>query len=195
MFYLADTLRTQAQNITSQIVLQDCSKEASEELGYTGVSATKTKKSDIKILLLLLLLSCSVVSDSFATPWTIAQQAPLSMEFPRQEYWSRLPCLPPGIFPTQGSNPRLMHWQADSLLLSHLTVKEHQPSQVKEFSALLCMGKMQKSGLADIIPWYALSSLGPESHVFSSRVSSGCSLVVAAAVDFQLGRRCFLPPS
>ena len=34
--------------------------------------------------------SCSVVSDS-ATPWTVARQAPLSMEFSRQEYWSELP--------------------------------------------------------------------------------------------------------
>ena len=33
---------------------------------------------------LLLLFSCSVVSDSFTTPWTVACQAPLSMEFPRQ---------------------------------------------------------------------------------------------------------------
>ena len=31
----------------------------------------------------------------FATPWTIARQAPLSMGFPRQEYWSGLPCPPP----------------------------------------------------------------------------------------------------
>ena len=30
------------------------------------------------------------MSDSFATPWAIAHQAPLSMEFPRQEYWSGL---------------------------------------------------------------------------------------------------------
>ena len=30
------------------------------------------------------------------TPWTIALQAPLSMGFPRQEYWSGLPCPPPG---------------------------------------------------------------------------------------------------
>ena len=36
-------------------------------------------------------VSCSVVSDSFATPWTVAYQAPLSMEFSRQEYWSGLP--------------------------------------------------------------------------------------------------------
>ena len=39
----------------------------------------------------LLLFSCSVMSGSFATPWTIASQAPLFMGFPRQEYWSGLP--------------------------------------------------------------------------------------------------------
>ena len=32
----------------------------------------------------------------FATPWTVACQAPLSMGFSRQEYWSKLPCPPPG---------------------------------------------------------------------------------------------------
>ena len=31
------------------------------------------------------------MSDSFATPWTVARQAPVSMGFPRQEYWSGLP--------------------------------------------------------------------------------------------------------
>ena len=36
------------------------------------------------------------MSDSFATPWTIARQAPLSMGFSRQEYWNRLPFPPPG---------------------------------------------------------------------------------------------------
>ena len=48
-------------------------------------------------------VSHSVMSDS-ATPWTVACQAPLSMEFSRQEYWSELPFPSPGIFPTQGSN-------------------------------------------------------------------------------------------
>ena len=38
----------------------------------------------------------------FATLWTIARQAPLSMGFSRQEYWSGLPCSPPGDLP----NPR-----------------------------------------------------------------------------------------
>ena len=35
----------------------------------------------------------------FVTPWTVACQAPLSMGFSRQEYWSGLPCLPPGDLP------------------------------------------------------------------------------------------------
>ena len=38
----------------------------------------------------------------FATPWTVACQAPLSMEFSRQEYWSGLPCPPPGDPPNSG---------------------------------------------------------------------------------------------
>ena len=36
----------------------------------------------------------------FATPWIVARQAPLSMEFPRQEYWSGLPFLTPGDLPS-----------------------------------------------------------------------------------------------
>ena len=50
------------------------------------------------------------------TPWTLACQAPLSMEFPRQEYWSGLLCPSPGDLPNSGikhSSPTL---QADSLL-------------------------------------------------------------------------------
>ena len=47
----------------------------------------------------------SVMSDSFVTPWTVAHQAPLSMGFPRQEYWSGLPCPPPGDLPNPGIEP------------------------------------------------------------------------------------------
>ena len=60
------------------------------------------------------------MSDSLRPPWTVACQAPLSVEFPRQESWSGCHFLVQGIFPTQGSNPCLLHWEADSLLLSHL---------------------------------------------------------------------------
>ena len=41
----------------------------------------------------------------FVTLWTIAQQAPLSMGLPRQEYWSGLPCPPPGDLPNPGVKP------------------------------------------------------------------------------------------
>ena len=49
------------------------------------------------------------------TPWTVARQAPLSMEFSRQEYWSRLPCPPPGDLPNLGIEPKSPALQADSL--------------------------------------------------------------------------------
>ena len=38
----------------------------------------------------------------FATPWTVAHQVPLSLEFPRQEYWSKLPFPSPGDLPDPG---------------------------------------------------------------------------------------------
>ena len=57
-------------------------------------------------------LSCFLL---FATLWTVACQAPLSIEFSRQAYWSGLTFPSPGIFLTQGSNPHLLHWQVDSL--------------------------------------------------------------------------------
>ena len=41
----------------------------------------------------------------FLTPWTVACQAPLSMRFSRQEYWSGLPCPPAGDFPAPGIKP------------------------------------------------------------------------------------------
>ena len=59
----------------------------------------------------------------FVTLWAIALQAHLSMGFSRQEYWSGLPCPPPGIFLAQGWNTcflYFLHWQVNSLPLSHL---------------------------------------------------------------------------
>ena len=45
------------------------------------------------------------MSNSFATPWTVARQAPRSMGFSRQDYWSGLPCPPPGDLPKPGMEP------------------------------------------------------------------------------------------
>ena len=54
---------------------------------------------------ILLLFSCSVVSDSFMTPEAAASQASLSMGFPRQEYWSGWPFPSPRDFPNPGMEP------------------------------------------------------------------------------------------
>ena len=66
----------------------------------------------------------SAVSNSqlFATPWTVARQDPVSMRFPKQEYWSGLPFPPPGDLPNPGIKPKSPvspELQADSLPLSH----------------------------------------------------------------------------
>ena len=64
-----------------------------------GVSKSQTQLSDWT--------DCSHFScvQHFATPWTRALQAPLSMGFSRQEYWSGLPCLPPEDLPDPGIEP------------------------------------------------------------------------------------------
>ena len=51
------------------------------------------------------------------TPWTVAHKAPLSMGFPRQEYWSGLPFPYPGDLPNPGIEPRSSALQAVSLLI------------------------------------------------------------------------------
>ena len=52
----------------------------------------------------------------FTTLWTVAHQAPLSMGFSRQEYWSGLPFPSPGDLPDPGIEPRSPALQTDSLL-------------------------------------------------------------------------------
>ena len=91
---------------------------------------------------------CSVVSDS-AIPRTVARQAPLSVEFSRQEYWSGCHFLLQGIFPTQGLNPFLLQIYCIGRQDSLLTVPPRKPSKKflppavprgLEFSVKLSMG-------------------------------------------------------
>ena len=81
-----------------------------------NLSAQKNKKSVqrmfvqnflhiYRMVLVLLLFSGWAMSDSFATPWTIAHQAHLFMAFPREEYWSGLPFPFPGVLPHPGTEP------------------------------------------------------------------------------------------
>ena len=53
----------------------------------------------MKVTLTSCRCSCLIAQSCFVTPWTVAPQSPLSMGFPRQEYWSGLP------FPSQGDLP------------------------------------------------------------------------------------------
>ena len=70
----------------------------------------KNVESEIKVS-----LSCVQL---FVTPLTVASQAPLSLEFSRQEYWSGLPCPSPRGLPHSGEDwtqvSCLLHWQVGS---------------------------------------------------------------------------------
>ena len=71
-------------------------------------------------LFLFYFVTCSVASvmSNSATQWTVAHQAPLSMGFSRQEYWSGLTFPPPGDLLDPGIDLcllPLLHWQAGSL--------------------------------------------------------------------------------
>ena len=62
------------------------------------------------------------------TPWTIAHQAPLFVEFSRQEYWSGVPFPSPGDLPNPGIEPRSPHCKQ---ILSHLSLQPRFPLQLE----------------------------------------------------------------
>ena len=68
-------------------------------------ATTKTWYSQIYMCVCVCVLSLFSRVLLFATQWTVAYQAPLSMGFSRQEYWSGLPCPPPGDLPDPGIEP------------------------------------------------------------------------------------------
>ena len=63
----------------------------------------------------------------FAIPWAIACQAAMSWDFPSKNTGVDCHVLLQGIFPNQGSNPHLLHWQVDSLPLSHAMADRKLP--------------------------------------------------------------------
>src|SRR5574337_1229648 len=94
------------------------------------------------------------MSEFFATPWTIACQAPLSMGFPRQEFWAGL------LFPSPGNllDPgiKLELW-VDSLPLSHLESPGH-PFLLLVFTLSCCSTSLNKA-LSEILPDLLSSSI------------------------------------
>ena len=78
-----------------------------------GRLATSSQQQNLP-LLVLKVKSLSRVR-LFATSWTVAHQAPPSMGFSRQEYWSGLPLPSPGDLPDPGIEPWSPAFQADAL--------------------------------------------------------------------------------
>ena len=85
-------------------------------------------------------LSCFSHVGLFATLRTVAHQAPLSMGFSRQQYWSGLPVLAPGHLPNPGIKPMSPASPAlagDSLPLSHLGSEKVEYEEVNQWSCIL----------------------------------------------------------
>ena len=73
----------------------------------------------------------------FVTPWTVARQAPLSMRFPMQEYWSGLPFSSPGDLPDPGIEPRSHALQADSLPSEPVCLCKWRKDQWEKYQILV----------------------------------------------------------
>ena len=100
------------------------------------------------------LLSCVRL---FATPWTVAYQAPQSMAFSRQECWSGLPFPPPGNVPDRGIKPTSPALQADSSPLSH----QGSPRVGIKYHNLLPLGWNNSELCFTLFPWVFLWNGAP----------------------------------
>ena len=90
----------------------------------------------------------------FATPWTVAHQAPQPMGFSRQESWSGLPFPPPGDLPNPGIEPRSPALQADALT-SNPPGKLGKGQMGGLFSFILIA--LRRRNLFTFFLWYCLS--------------------------------------
>ena len=78
------------------------------------------------------------MSNYHETPWTLSHQAPLSMGFPRQEYWSGFSFPSPGDILDPGIEPTFPPWQADSLPISNQFYSSDQIRSVTQSCPTLC---------------------------------------------------------
>ena len=103
------------------------------------------------------------------TPWIVACQASLSMEFPRQEYWSGLPFPPPVGLPDPGIEPAsragrqiLYHWAKSTIF--HLGVEWGNGSILVSQTPLQLMGAVMAKDKSVKVPWEASLSSCIEGH-------------------------------
>ena len=90
----------------------------------------------------------------FVTPRTVSCQAPLSVEFSRQEHWSGLLCPPSGDLPNRRMEPRSPTLQADSLSLSHKGSPTYMTNTIKT----LKIGMVGREGTGRIQETWVQSS-------------------------------------
>ena len=95
-----------------------------------------------------------------ATLWTAACQAPQSMRFSKQAYWSGLPCPPPGDLPHQGIKPGSPALQADSLLLSHQGNPFGSADQSSPISSAIGSGSIWNKPMLQCISWKPFTRSG-----------------------------------
>ena len=98
--------------------------------------------------------SCLVAKSypTLVTPWTLALQAPLSMRFLRQEYWSGLPFPFPEVLSDPGIKPAIFALQVHSLPLSHLGRTDGKETCMVFISLLSPYQKTLRSILGRRIP-------------------------------------------
>ena len=92
-------------------------------------------KPPLSVTIIFCMFECRVLL--LSSPWPITHQAPLSMGFSRQEYWSGLPFPSPGDLPDPGIKPRSSALQADFYHLSH------QRSPLSVYKIMLILGEYQ----------------------------------------------------
>ena len=97
-----------------------------------GLDAVLQEVPRVETEVKLCVLSRSVVSGCSATPWTVAHQAPLSMGFSQQEYWSGLPCPPPGGLSHPGIEPEPL--MSPALAGGFFTTNATWEAQFKDYS-------------------------------------------------------------
>ena len=119
------------------------------------------------------------MSNSFVTPWAVARQAPLSMRFPRQEYWSGLlfcssgnppdPRIEPGVLHCRQILYRLSRQGSPCGSLSHLFIHRDQVSNLCLINAVICSACSASSGMK-------------QAH----------NLIVILSLNLNVGGRCYI---
>ena len=114
-------LRLHAPDVGDMGLIPSWGTKLAHAAGH-GQNNNKNKNktgSTLRVCVCVCVLSCFSRVQFFATPWTVACQSALSVRFSRQGCWGGLPYPPPKIFPTQGSNPRLLRLLQRRQILYH----------------------------------------------------------------------------